>query len=280
MNQKNYQYLTESLAKLGFGEALNAALKTKMELGFEDFELKAKTQYGTDQIQYALKFEKGKNETEGEKFYFLNQVKATLSKQNEQPLEQEFKLYRQKGYDTKEMYNLLEKRPVYKVFRKEGENVGRWVKLDFTTRDENGNALARPYYDNVTNFNLVREVGKLNLTFANQQEKEDLLRDLRSGDQVSVTIRQNGRNEKSFIGVAPQIGGLILYNSEMKEIRRTNSHNIELVTDDKGIKADKGAQKLTSQESDETLPNTTKSLMEKVNNTEIKEGQQAKRKVS
>lgn len=276
MNVKNYQYLNESLGKLGFGEVLNGALKTKMELGFEEFELKARTKFGEDSMQYTLKFEKGKSETEGERYFFLNRINATLSKGNELPIDQEFVLFKQKGFDTKEMYNLLDSRPVYKVFRKDGENVGRWIKLDFNIKDEKGNALAKPYYDNVTNFNLIREVGKLNLNFANAQEKDDLIRDLKSGDQVSVTMRQNGRNEKVYIGVAPQMGGLIIYNSEMKEIKRTNTNNIQMVADevDPKLKTTKGEQLAGK------LTDSTKNLMENVNNKDNKQGQQSSRKVS
>jgi hypothetical protein len=111
-------------------------------------------------------------------------------------------------------------------------------------------------------------VGKLNLIFANQQEKEDLLRDLKSGDRVNITIRQNGRNEKAYIGVAPQIGGLILFNSEMKEIRRTNRNNIELVQEEKSTKMNASMQKRQG----EKMSDTTKQLMEKASNPEVKEG--------
>lgn len=273
MNVRNYQYLADTLEKLGFGEVLNNALQTKMKLGFPEFELKAKTNFEGADMNYTLQFGQGKSEAEGEKFYFLNKVQATLTKQNEQPLTQEFSVYKQNGYDTKEMFNLLEKRPVYKMFRKEGENIGRWVKLDFANKDERGNALTKPYYDNVTSFNLAREVGKLNLTFANQQEKEDLFRDLKKGDRVSVTMRQNGRNEKAYIAVAPQIGGLVLYNSEMKEIKRTNTHNIEMVADEKAMKSSPAMQN-----GQETLPEATKQLVEKGANPEVKEGM--KRRVS
>jgi len=266
MNLKNYQYLSESIEKLGFGDKLNDALKTKMALGFSEFEVKAKAKFGQDEMTYALKFGQGKSEVEGEKFYFLNSIKVTFAKQNEQSIEQSFQLYKGRGFDTKEMYNLMEKRPVYKMFRKDGENVGRWVKLDFSSKDENNNAAIRSYYDNTTRLDLSREIGKLNLTFANQQEKEMLLADLRRGDQVSVTIRRDGRNEKAFVGVAPQIGGLILFNSEMKEIKRTSSNNIELVSD---AISTKNIQK-------EKLPETTKQLLE--NTSETQEGR--KRKVS
>ncbi|MGB8190462.1 MAG: hypothetical protein WCF67_01025 [Chitinophagaceae bacterium] len=274
MNLKNYHYLTESLEKLGFGEALNNALKTKMELGFDEIELKAKTKFAADEMAYSLKFSKGKTDVQGERFYFLNKIKATLTKQNEQPMEQEFALYKQRGYNAKEMFNLMDKRPVYKIFRREGENVGRWVKLDFSNKDENGNALARPYYDNVTNFNLSREVGKLNLTFVDQKEKEQLLRDLQNGDRVSVTIRQNGMNEKAYLAVAPQIGGLVLYNTEMKEIKRTNTNNIELVPDEKEPKVNTVIDKGNAAE----LPDATRKLVDKANHPDQKEG--PKRKVS
>ncbi|TXJ28989.1 MAG: hypothetical protein E6Q24_04745 [Chitinophagaceae bacterium] len=278
MNQKNYQYLSDSMEKMGFGNVLNNALKTKLELGFDEFELKAKTRFGTDVVQYDLKFQKGKSPDVEEHYLFLNRVKTTLTKQNGKTMTQEFPLFKQNDYTKEQMYNMLENRPIYKIFRKDGEKIGRWVKLDFNNKDENGNASIRPYYDNVTNFSLEREIGKLNLYFANRQEKEDMIRDLQNGELVAVSIRTKGKNEDAYVSVAPQIGGLILFNSEMKEVKRTDCSNVELVPDD-SLKISSPTPKNTETK-EQQLPEATKQLMEKANTPGIKEGQQAKRKIS
>lgn len=265
MNLKNYQYLTEGLNSLGFGEKLNDALKTKMNLNMESFELKAGGAFGKDQMNYAVTFEKGKaREDGGEQFYFLNRVKANIIKEDGQTQSHEFRLFNQRGFNTKEMYNLLDNRPVYKTFKnRQGELTGSWTKLDFTSVDENGNAMERRYYDNQINFQLAKEVGKLNLVFANREEKEALLKDLQSGEMVEVSIKRNGRMEKAYVGVPLQLGGVRMYDAEMKEIKRTDANNLQLVSEEKAAKANVSAEKANDQGLGKELPDSTKKLIEK-----------------
>lgn len=279
MNQKNYQYLAEGTNLLGFGDKLNGALKTKMELNFETFELKANGMFEKDRMDYALTFEKGKGrEDGGEQFYFLNKIKATITKEDGQSQAHEFRLYNQRGFNTKEMFNLMDGRPVYKTFKKrDGEITGQWTRLDFASRDENGNAMERKYYDNQINFSLAKEVSKLNLLFANREEKEQMLKDLQSGDLVEVSIKKDGRMEKAYVGVPLQLGGVRMYNADMKEIRRTDSNNINLVAEDQSVKTGIPKEKTAEQGQSEKLPDSTKKLIEKAEKAQGQD-QQIKRR--
>jgi hypothetical protein len=121
MVEKNYQFLSETLSQLGFGDTLNDALKTKMKLGMPEFDLKAKDTYNKDQMLYTLKFAR----KEDGDFYFLNTYNAKLTKENGETLSQNFPLYKQRGYSTEEAYNMLSGRAVYKTFSKEGERIGQ-----------------------------------------------------------------------------------------------------------------------------------------------------------
>jgi hypothetical protein len=263
MNVKNYQFLTESLNALGFSDKLNDALKTKMNLDMDSFELKASGVFGKDQMTYAVKVEKGKaREDGGEQFYFMNGVKATMIKEDAQIQSHDFRLFNQRGFNAKEMYNLLDERPVHKTFKNtQGELVGSWTRIDFSSLDENGNGQERRYFDEQTNFQLAKEVGKLNLVFANREEKEGLLKDLRSGDLVEVSIKRDGRMEKAYVGVPLQISGVRLYDANMKEIKRTDGNNLQVI-EEKPTKANT-AEKTNDRGEGKDLPDSTKKLVEK-----------------
>lgn len=269
MEQRNYQFLRDSLALLGFSDVFDKQLKTKMELGFTEFELKAQNTIGTDVNQYAVQFKKGENSD----YYFLNSVKATMLKENQEAVVQTFNIYRNKGFNIREMNNLMNGRPVYKTYKENGMEVGRWTKLDPVDKKEDGTAVLRSYYDNVTKFNLEKEVAKLNLVYG-RNEKEELMNDLRAGDRISVTLRQNGKIETAFIEVAPQMAGLILYNKDMEKIRNTNTNSMQVISDEATSNKTVNGQK---QAAGEKLPETTKNLMNKIENGQTKNTGQNKK---
>lgn len=266
MNQQNYQFLTDTLERHGLGNRdVNIALKTKMELGQDEFDLKGlRLKFGADKMEYTPMFGKGEARDGGEAFYYLNRIKATLTKENGEEIKSEFSLYKQRGFNTREMFNLLNGRPVYRKPR--GEE-GRWSKPDFKSTDDDGNVRLRNYYDTTTNFSLTREIGKLPVIWANQQEKEDTLLDLQSGERVTAWIKQDGKREQVVIGVSPQLGGLTIYNSQMEVIKHTNTNAIEMVPD-MNVGQDKTNNLTGDQKQKEQLPDSTKQIMNKINNSE------------
>lgn len=268
MNIENYQFLVDTLERHGMSHPrINENLKTKMQLNSDEFELKGIVRkFGNDTMQFAPKFVKGDSKF-AEPRYYLNKIKATLTKENGKSVTSEFSLYKQRGFNTNEMYNLLSGRPVYKVPKNEE---GRWTKVDFSSPDENGQVRVRNYYDSTTNFSLTREIGKLPITWASQQEKEETLRDLMAGERVSVTVKQDGRAEKLMIGVAPQIGGLELLDKNLEVVKRTNTYAIEMLDDEHLSKVNKVTK----------VPEGTKELVAKLNENESKQGTGKQRKVS
>ena len=259
MELKNYQYLSESLTKLGFGEVFNDGLKTKMELGMPEFYLKATAKFGKDEMLYIPKFEK----KEGE-YYFLNNYKATLMKEGKVTDMQDFLLYKQRGFSAKEAYNLLDGRSVYKVYMKDTEKVGRWSRLDLNSMDDKGNHIIRSTYDNASDFRLVRELSKLPIIHASQDEKELLIRSLQTGDRVSIIVNQAGQKEKMFVEATPHLGQLTLYNGQMEKVN-LSKNQMTVVADEKVHN---------------NLTDTTKKLIEKSQNVGQQENQQMKRKAS
>src|SRR5450756_1319669 len=108
MNEDNYQFLVRALGKLGFEDSLNNALRTKMQLNFPSFELKAKVNHGTEHMIHELKFESKK----AGGLYFLNSQNVTLVKENQEELSQKFPFFNQKGFSNDETYNLMNGRAV------------------------------------------------------------------------------------------------------------------------------------------------------------------------
>ncbi len=271
MNQVNYQFLVETLERHGLSHpAINNALKTKMTLGSEEFDIGGmKLMFGKDEMRFTAKFGKGESRGNDEGFYYLNKFKATITKENGQTHTAEFALYKQKGFNTNEMFNLMDGRPVYKKPRNEE---GRWMKVDFKNVDENGFARMRSYYDSTTNFNLPRELEKLPVVYAKTQDKENTILDLQRGERVSAAMKIDGKRDIVNIGVSPQLGGLTLYDADMKPIKHTNSQSIEMVLED-DLSKNMGKK-------NDKLPEQTVELMNKINNSKQNEGQGQNKKIS
>lgn len=273
MNQQNYQFLCDTLERHGLGHPqVFQALKTKMDLGQEEFEIKGiRASFGKDKMEFSPKFGMGESRGEGEAFYYLNKVKGTLIKETGEALTAEFSLYKQRGCNTREMFNLMEGRPVYK--KPKGED-GRWLKVDFKFTDDNGNLRPRSYYDESTKLNLSRELDKLPIKWANPQEKENTMQDLQNGEKVKSSMKQDGKIMEVYIGVSPQLGGVALYNTQMEIIKQTNTHAIEMVPE---IDLDQDTK--TTQSNVKNLPETTKELMKNINNPDKKTQGQNQKKV-
>jgi hypothetical protein len=272
MNQENYEFLVSSLERHGLQhEAINSALKTKMKLGKDEFEIGGmKLKFGKDEMIFSAKFGKGKQDGNGEGFYYLNKFEASIKKEIGETKKAEFPLYKQQGFNVNQMHKLMLGRPIYKVPR--GDE-GRWTKVDFKNTDDNGLARVRNYYDSTTNFKVERELDKLSIPWANQQDKANAISDLKNGEIISSSFKIEGERQVWNVGVSPQIGGLIVYDANMQVIKYTNTQTLEMVGDDISQGKDAGKK-------NEKLPNQTVELMNNLDDNKNKEGQGHKKKVS
>lgn len=218
MELKNYQYLTDSLTKLGFEGVFDKPLKAAMELGKPDFVLKANLEGKDEAMLFAFKFAQN-----GGEYYFLNNVQASLTKKGQEPLTHDFFLYKQQGYNIQQMKNMLEGRSVYAEFRKDGRDVQLWRRVDFTAKDERDNNLVRTTYNNNNKFNLIEEVSKLPVQNMNATEKEALLQALKNGERAVVTLKQGANRERTFIEATPHLGTISVYNMEGQKVSLANN---------------------------------------------------------
>ena len=283
MNMQNYQFLSETLEGLGFSNVFHQPLKTMLTLGNKDeFTLKASAIQGKDKITIEPLFRRSQDEEYADR-YFLNRIRGTLEKENGEKIIADFPINKKNGYRQDEMIRMLkDNKPVYKKFR--GENIGSWGKVGHP--DEDGISRVRRYPDDATNFRIERHVDKLPIKFASQAEREDFIIDLQSGKTPSQMIKKEGKFIQATIAVGEQIGGLDVYDTEGKLIMSTNpNHKVQLVahdnltltnTTDQNEDLSKGAKNTQNagQEQQQQLPDTTKQLMNTINNAKANQGQQ------
>jgi hypothetical protein len=225
MEQKNYQYLTDSLTKLGFGDIFNKPLKAAMELGKKEFVLKANLEGKDENMLFVFKFAQN-----GGDYYFLNNIQAALNRKDGVSAVHDFFLYKQQGYDLQQMKNLLEGRSVYTEFRKDGRTVELWRRIDFTAKDERGNNLVRPTYNNNGQFNIAEKVNELPVQGMNAAEKQALIAALKNGERVTVTLKQGANKEKMFIEATPHLGTISVFNLEGQKVSLSNNQ-LKVVSD-------------------------------------------------
>jgi hypothetical protein len=193
---------------------------------------------------HELHFEKKKDTG----YYFLNAQHVTLINENKEQIQQRFPFFNQTGFSNDETYNLMKGRTVRNKIRVEGKEVTRWTFLDLKApRNDKGNIIFRNPREDSLNFNLAKAVNGLPIQNLEQQDKEALLRSLQQGNLAEVTLRLNGRLEKVHLQADPIYNRVLAFNSQMEKISLSSS-KIQLLEEEK-----------------KELPDTTKKLMEKIN---------------
>jgi hypothetical protein len=229
MVQANYQFITDALGKLGFEDFFNNALKAEMLLNKATIPLTSQITLDKETnkiLRFELDIVQGKDTEKG--FYFFNGYKATLQKDGEKDITQYFKQHYMNGIHIDKAPNLLEGRSAHLTFRKNGEDVGRWVKINFAKETLKGFGWIT-HYDKDIKFNLAEKVSELGVIAGNQAQKEKLLESLANGERVSVVIKQDNKNEKRYIEANPQIGKISVFDLEGNNVSLTNKNRLQAV---------------------------------------------------
>jgi hypothetical protein len=195
MNEKNYEYLTEQLKRIGFGDTLNDELRKNMEKQSAEFTLNVQKSYDTDNVSATLHFKKS-----GESdMFFFNKYDLQLKKENhDNTIKQTF--YPNKSITLKEGYNLLNGRAIHKTLtNKEGEKYNAWLQLDFKNNTESGNYQLKQFHQNY-GYDLESTLSKYPIKeLQNEKFKESLIKSLERGNLQSATFKVNGKEEKIYI---------------------------------------------------------------------------------
>ena len=209
MEQQNYDYLVNSFARLGFDGVFDDLLKTAMQLGKPNIELKAQDSGPDWKMSFAFQLSK----KEGGEYYFLNNVKTTLNREGKPTVEHDFLLYNQQGYSIRQMKKMLEGKSVHTQYRRENRDVELWRRIDFTATDERGNNLVRTTYVDKSKFDLTAEINKLPVQMS-AADKQSMEMALKNGETVNAVVRQGANRDKVFIEATPHLNKLSLFDEK------------------------------------------------------------------
>lgn len=249
MNQKNLDFLKDSLKYLGFGDKLNGDLETSIKQQPAQFQLSTVSEFKKDKIEenvaYTLDFKK----SEQNDMYFLNRYRATLQNPDKaKEVSQTFYINKNSGITAKEAYNLLAGRAVNKdLTNKEGQAFNAWVQLDFLEKDKNDNFKVKQFHQGY-GFDLDKVLAKYPIKeLGATEQKEQMVRSLEKGNMTSVTFVKDSKEEKMYITANPQYKSLNVYDLDLKKIFQGNEKKEGATGPDKS-KENKETQK---QEADE-----------------------------
>ncbi|MEO5682525.1 MAG: hypothetical protein ABIQ88_07780 [Chitinophagaceae bacterium] len=226
MNNENFQYLSDNLKYMGFGENLKTDLEKNLNEGKADFQLHYKAEINKKPFEVTMNFRK----SETTDMYFFNNYHASLEKSNGEKVEQTFYLNKGKGVTGKEAFNLLDGRSVHKdLVTKEGQPYKAWMQLDFDNKDKNNNFEVKQFHEKY-GFDLKAAVEKFPITELKETDKEKaLMQSLQKGNVQSVTIEKDGSSHKMFIEADPQFKKVNLYDSNMKLVTKESVEKYQSV---------------------------------------------------
>ena len=229
MNEKNLDYLKNSMKYLGFGDKLNDVLEKAIRQELPKFTISLNNSIAPpgsskdnlserDFIRYDLSFSKSKDSD----MYFLNHYQAKLQKPHTPEREHTFTLNNGNWTTAKEAYNLLSVRAVNKDIPPKddsAEKVNIWMKLDLDVKDARGNYPVRYFYPNY-GYDLVNALSKYPLTDLNDPEKKAILvSSLKKGDLGSAELLLNGKKTTVFIAANPEMKGVDIFDKKLHPVK-------------------------------------------------------------
>ncbi|RPD44392.1 hypothetical protein [Paracnuella aquatica] len=214
MNEKNFNYLKDSLKYLGFGEAIGGQLAEKMKEGAKEFMLDHSAAFSDKQLDASLFFRR----SESSDLYFLNKWIGTVG-QYEAARSQSFYINKGHGVTLKEGFNLLEGRAVHKELTdKEGQSYKAWLQLDGKEKDAVGNYKVNQYHEKY-GFDLEQKLGALPIKgIDDPEQKAALIRSLQKGNLQSVTLEKNGQSDALLISANPKYKSIAVMDQSGKFI--------------------------------------------------------------
>jgi hypothetical protein len=225
MNQKNFEFLKDSLKYLGFGETLYKDLEANLAKQEPQFQLSITGEYkngkGVENVDFKLDLKK----SETSDMYFLNRYQATLK--NEDPAKEQsqtFYITKNAGFTAKEAFNLLSGRAVHKeLATKEGQPFKAWVQLELNEeKDKNNNFKVKQYHEGY-GYELEKAVTKFPIKELGDVELKDrMMKSLIKGNITSVTFVKEGKEEAMNISANPQFKNLNVYDASMKKVFQEN----------------------------------------------------------
>ncbi len=216
MNTKNVAYLKDSLRYLGFGSFLHDDLEKNIRSQVPEFQLRTAIGHLDRRVDYTLYFRKSGSMD----MYFFNRYQATISGEALEPdRSQTFYIHKGGGITSREAFNLLEGRSVYKqLLNKEGIRYNAWLKLDTASLDQYGNARFRQFSDRY-GYDLEKVLSMYPIReLKDPGERKQLLASLEKGNLQAVHFEQRDGAEKFYIHAQPQFKTIGLYDQKLQPV--------------------------------------------------------------
>jgi len=228
MNQENLKFLQDRLFYLGTEKRLHPELEKNMAEGKPEFKLSFSNHHDKDKLSAELHFRK----SDTNDMYFLNKYEATLQKPGQEGRSQTFYLENGRGVSMKEAYNLLDGRSVNRDLKnKEGEVKNAWIKLDFNSKEPNGNFKQEQFYKNY-GFDLQSELHKLPLAPMPSEKFTQMVESLQRGNiqEIKLDEKTAGLPGSLFINANPKFKTLDLSDEHGRPLSREEKTNIYQLT--------------------------------------------------
>ncbi len=195
MEKTNYEFLTEELKYLGFGDSLNLSLEEKIKENSGNFELYYSGNINDKPIDAILYF--ARPVPDG--FYFFSDYQLALGDKL-----QHFKIFKGRGVTLKEGYNLLSGRAVLKqLIGKNGQKYNAWIQLDLDKK-EGENFKVITYHDSY-GYDLSAALDSFQIeTPSSNWDRSMLLKSLQRGNLQSAFLRDNSGMKRILIEANPK----------------------------------------------------------------------------
>ncbi len=236
MNQENLKFLQDRLFYLGTEKRLHPELEKNMAEGGPEFKLSFSNHYDKDKLSAELHFRK----SDTNEMYFLNKYDATLQKPGQENKSQTFYLDHGKGVTMKEAYNLLDGRSVNKDLKnKEGEVKNAWIKLDFNSKEPNGNFKQEQFYKPY-GFDLHTELLKLPLPQMPAEKYNQMVESLERGNVQKIVLPENiiGATSPIFISANPKFKTLDITDESGRPHSKSEKTELFALADQRNKMAD------------------------------------------
>lgn len=294
MNQESYQFTSEQLKNLGFGEDIAKELHSKMDQNLSEFTLNHKREFGKDVLDSVLYFSKGDDQAKD--LTFFNRFESTLKKEGMEDLTQTFFVGQKYNYTLQERYNMMDGRSVYreqpKMQPKEenaeikmkptGETYYAWRGLNFKEADKFGN-----FNPKVVFWDHEKELQKYPIK--NVEEKYDrsrIMRPLEKGNRVNITLIKDGQETQAQVVANPRMMRLDFYDAngqslvvrkvEKQAVSQTQKAEITPQEVQKAAIA-RAAEQVQSNTPSTTQTATAKDTVKQQNEAEQNQGQRRSR---
>ncbi|MEJ7737000.1 MAG: hypothetical protein WKF97_06200 [Chitinophagaceae bacterium] len=245
MNEKNFEYLKDQVKYTGFGDALEATLKERLQKQAPQFHIVHDAKIGNETCLTTLHFKK----SEQSDMYFFNKYLLEIKPENSnEKLAQTFYINKGNNVTLKEAYNLMNGRAINKdLTNKEGQIYNAWIQMDFKQPDKDGNFQMKQYHSNY-GYDLEKELAKHPIKeLTNEQDKTRLIESINKGNRQSVTFSKDGNDQRMYIEANPRFKAVNVYDSNF---RRVHSQSLkEKSTPEQSVKQD--AKKETNNQADD-----------------------------